>query len=117
VLQKLGVNTLQEAQALFESGNARAGQVVRDAAHYLGVSLAGLIGTLNIRRIVISGDMACFGEPWLNIVKSSMRNAALTRLAEDTQLELGNLQYRACILGASAFLLLDGYSILFLQEI
>jgi N-acetylglucosamine repressor len=117
VLQKLKVNSLEEAQAAFESGNLRARQVVNDAAHYLGISLASLIGTLNIHKIVISGDMACFGEPWLNIVKASMRNAALMRLAEDTQLELGSLQYRACILGASAFLFLDSYSLLFRQEI
>lgn len=117
VLQKLKVNSLGEAQAAFESGNAQAVQVVTNAARYLGISLASLIGTLNIHKIVISGDMACFGDPWLSIVQSSMRNAALTRLAEDTQLELGNLQVRACILGASAFLLLDGYSLLFRQEI
>src|SRR5215216_1562817 len=117
VMQKLNLNSLEEAQAAFESGNVRARQVVSNAAHYLGVSLASLIGTLNIHKIVISGDMACFGDPWLNIVKSSMQNAALTRLAENTQLELGKLHYRACILGASAFLLLDGYSLLFRQEI
>jgi predicted NBD/HSP70 family sugar kinase len=117
VLQKLKVNSLEEALVAFESGNARAKEVVTNAAHYLGVSLASLIGTLNIHKIVISGDMACFGEPWLTVAKTSMQNAALTRLAENTQLELGNLDYRACILGASAFLLLDGYSLLFRQEI
>jgi N-acetylglucosamine repressor len=117
VLQKLKVDSLAEAQAAFESGNPQAVRVVTNAARYLGISLASLIGTLNIHKIVISGDMACFGDPWLNIVQSSMRNAILTRLAEDTQLELGNLQVRACFLGASAFLLLDGYSLLFRQEI
>ena len=45
-----------------------------------------------------------------------MRNAALERLSENTKLELGTLDYRACILGASAFLLLDDYSLLFQQE-
>ena len=57
-----------------------------------------------------------FGNAWLDIVKSSMQRAALGRLSETTQLELGMLDYRACILGASAFPLLDDYSLLFIRE-
>ena len=34
-------------------------------------------------------------------------------MAEGTQLEIGKLDYRGCILGASALLLLDDYSLLF----
>jgi hypothetical protein len=37
-------------------------------------------------------------------------------MAEGTRLELGKLDYRACILGASAFLLLDNYSVLYTEE-
>jgi hypothetical protein len=57
--------------------------------------------------------MTRFGAKWLDAVNASMRNAALSRLSENTKLELGTLDYRACILGASAFLLLDDYSLLF----
>jgi hypothetical protein len=45
-----------------------------------------------------------------------MRNAVLARMSEETRIELGALDYRACILGASAFLLLDDYSLLFTLE-
>lgn len=116
VLQQLKVDSLEEAQSAFDSGNANARQVVAKAAHYLGISLANLIGTLNIQKIVITGDMTRFGTPWLEMVGASMQNAALSRLSENTSLELGKLDYRACILGASAFLLLDDYSLLFKKE-
>ena len=116
VLQQLKVDSLEEAQSDFESGNVNARQVVTTAAHYLGISLANLIGTLNIQKIVITGDMTRFGNAWLDTVKVSMQSAALSRLSEDTRLELGELDYRACILGASAFLLLNDYSLLFTQE-
>ena len=72
-----------------------------------------MIGTLNIQKIVLTGSMTRFGGHWLDAVNDSMRNAALSRMSEDTQLELGKLDVRACILGASAFLLLDDYSLLF----
>jgi hypothetical protein len=75
-----------------------------------------LIGTLNIQKIVLTGDMTRFGEEWLNAVSVSMQTGALFRMAEGTKLEIGKLDYRACILGASAFLLLDDYSLLFNEE-
>jgi N-acetylglucosamine repressor len=116
VLKQLNLNSLDEAQQAFDAGDTNAVQVVANAAHYLGISLANLIGTLNIHKVVLTGDMPRFGNAWLNTVNESMRNAALTRMAENTELELGALDYRACILGASAFPLLDDYSLLYLQE-
>lgn len=116
VIQQLKVDSIEKAQLAFDSGNPNARQVVARAAHYLGISLANLIGTLNIQKIVITGDMTRFGAPWLEMVGASMQNAALSRLSENTSLELGTLDYRACILGSSAFLLLDDYSLLFNKE-
>ncbi len=115
VLKRLHLNSLDAAQQAFDEGDANAVQAVADAAHYLGISLANLIGTLNIQKIVLTGDMPRFGDVWLNAVNQSMRNAALTRMAENTELELGALDYRACILGASVFPLLDDYSLLFMR--
>ena len=116
VLKNLNLDTLDEALASFESGDANTKQVIANAAHYLGISLANLIGILNIQKIVLTGDMTRFGTAWLDAVNTSMRNAALSRLSENTDLELGKLDYRACILGASTFLLLDDYSLLFQEN-
>lgn len=116
VLGSLKLKTLEQAQSAFENGDVKAQATVLKAARYLGVSLANLIGTLNIQKIVLTGDMTRFGSAWMDEVNTSMRNAALARLSESTQLEFGTLDYRACILGASAFLLLDDYSLLFTQE-
>ncbi|MBK6794674.1 MAG: ROK family transcriptional regulator [Anaerolineales bacterium] len=116
VLGSLKLKTLEQAQSAFENGDVKAQATVLKAARYLGVSLANLIGTLNIQKIVLTGDMTRFGSAWMDEVNTSMRNAALARLSESTQLEFGTLDYRACILGASAFLLLDDYSLLFSQE-
>jgi predicted NBD/HSP70 family sugar kinase len=116
VLQQLKVDSLDRAISAFNSGDANAKQVVTKAAHYLGISLATLIGTLNIQKIVVTGDMTRFGSAWLEAVGASMQNAALSRLSDKTILELGKLDYRACILGASAFLLLNDYSLLFKKD-
>jgi predicted NBD/HSP70 family sugar kinase len=113
ILSQLGMSSIESVSEQLKAGNPNIVRVVESAGHYLGISLANLIGTLNIRKIVITGEITRLGSEWLDAVEASMRNAALTRMSEGTQLELGKLDYRACILGASAFLLLDNYSILY----
>lgn len=107
--------TLAAIEAACQGGDPLAQRVVTEAARYLGTSLANLISVLNIQKIVLTGDMACFGDLWLGSVQQAMMQAALTRMAQDTQLEMGSLEFRACILGASAFMLLENYSLLFAQ--
>lgn len=116
VLKQLKISSLKQALEAFEAGDKKTVRVVNNAAHHLGISLASLIGTLNIHRIVLTGDMTQFGQAWLNAVNEAMRNGVMARMSENTQLELGALDYRACILGASAFLLLDNYSLLYTRE-
>ncbi len=116
VVQQMKMDSLEDVISAFQNGNSEAQTVVEKAGRYLGASLANLIGTLNIQKIVLTGDMTRFGEGWLNAVCASMQAGTLTRMAESTKLEIGKLDYRACILGASAFLLLDDYSLLFNEE-
>lgn|SRR5574341_631714 len=113
VVQRSQMDSLEAVEDAFRAGDSKVKQIVLEAGHYLGVSLASLIGTLNIQKIVLTGDMTQFGEPWLESVNRAMQEAAFTRMAESTQLEIGKLDYRGCILGASAMLFLNGYSLLF----
>jgi glucokinase-like ROK family protein len=107
--------TLTGIETACQAGDPLAKRVVSDAARSLGTSLANLISVLNIHKIVLTGDMACFGDLWLQTVHDAMTQAALTRMAQDTKLEMGTLDFKACILGASAFMLLENYSLLFAQ--
>ena len=108
--------SLEALESRFKNGDQTARQVIMDAATYLGRSIGSLVGTFNIKTIVLTGDMTRFGEPWLMAVRQAMSQAALGRMVEGTQLHNGKLDYRACILGSAAHLLLDGYSLLFTQS-
>lgn len=116
VLQQLKLTSLDEAILAFENHDPKTRQVVINAGHYLGISLANIIGILNIRQLILTGEMVRFGQDWLEAVRSSMNKAALSRLSEETTLEIGKLGFDACILGAAAFLLLDDYSLLYLRD-
>lgn len=112
-LQGISLNVIEDA---WRANDPLAQRVVSDAAHTLGTSIANLVGALNIQKIVLTGDMVCFGEPWLQIVRETMSQGALTRVAQETRIEIGQLEFRGCILGASAFMLLEDYSLLFTQS-
>lgn len=107
--------SLAEVESKFAAGDALARKVVLEAGQALGESIGFLIGALNIREIILTGDMARFGELWLNAVRQAMLQSALGRLTQEAQLEIGKLDYRACILGAAAHFLMDGYALLFRQ--
>lgn len=111
-----GLNSLDQVVDLFLADDPDAVQVVTDAGKHLGNVLAGLTSALNIHKFILTGEMTRFGVRWLDVVQESMKRGALSFMAEDTQLEVGRLDYRACILGASAFMLLDGYSLLFQES-
>jgi len=109
----ISLDSIEEA---FHANDPLAQYVVLEAGRQLGKSIAGLIGALNIHKIVLTGDMVRFEKAWLDAVEQSMRETALTRMAQDTQLEIGKMEFRGCILGASSSMLLDGYALLFTQS-
>lgn len=110
-------STLEAVEKKFCAGDAFVKEIVLNAGHHLGRIIGGLVGTLNIKKIIFTGDVTRFGEPWLDAVREGMSDAALTRMVQETQLEIGRLDYRACILGSSAYLLLDDYSLLFEKSV
>jgi N-acetylglucosamine repressor len=101
----------------FQGDDPLAQRVIGDAAHYLGISLANLVGTLNIKKIVLTGEMAHFGAAWLKLIEASMQQSGLTHMVQGTQLEIGELDFRGYILGASAFMFLEDHSLLFTHAV
>jgi N-acetylglucosamine repressor len=109
-----GEITLDDVERAFTAGDPDVRRVVLEAGSYLGLALSSVVGTLNIRKIVLSGDMTRFGAAWLQAVRQMLAKSSLARLAQDTQVEIGQVSGNRVILGASAMLLGD-YSLLFSQ--
>jgi N-acetylglucosamine repressor len=107
--EEISLDVIEQA---FSSGDPLARQIVLQAGHYLGIAISNLIGTLNIHKIILVGDMVRFGEPWLDAIQKSVRQTTLSRMAEDTQIEIARPEPSGIILGASA-LILKNHSLLF----
>jgi N-acetylglucosamine repressor len=110
-----GEISLDALEQSFRAGDALSQQVIQEAGHYLGLAIASLVGALNIQRIVLVGEMTLFGRPWLEEIRETVSHMTLARLAQDTQIEIGELGENGIILGASAILLKD-YSLLFMHQ-
>jgi N-acetylglucosamine repressor len=102
-------------QQAFQSGDPQVQKIVFEAGRYLGMAISSLVGMLNIQNILLSGDMTCFGEPWLKTVQEAMSQNTLSRLSKETQLRVGQLGKDSILLGASA-ILINHYSLLFQGE-
>ena len=97
--------TLEDLQKALGRGDEVAGQVVAEVGRYLGIAAAWLVSTLNVRRILLVGNLTCLGMPLLKVIQQEMRRHALASLAQETHFEFGRFGLDVVILGASALLL------------
>jgi len=95
--------TLEEAVAAFERGDAIVGDIVLEAARYLGTAVAGIVATLSAHHVVLVGTMPLFGQRWLDAVRAQMFEDALPSLLRDVTIELGQAD-DIVIVGSAALL-------------
>jgi predicted NBD/HSP70 family sugar kinase len=96
--------TLDEALSGFRLGDPQVREVVLKAGRKLGAALAWVVGTLHVRRFILAGNMAAFGQGWLDAVATASADRALGPLSADTTFELGGID-DVVVLGASALLM------------
>jgi predicted NBD/HSP70 family sugar kinase len=88
-----------------DAGDADTAAIVATAGRALGQAVAGLIGALNIHRIVLLGSVAALGEPWRAAVRDEADRRSLAMLSRQTRIELGGSTDDVVVLGASALLM------------
>lgn len=96
---------------IYARGDPQARQLVLEAGRYLGVAVAHLVGVLNVRRVVISGDLELFGEALLQSAREEMRLHVLPAMADETELSFSTLGEDIVLRGASALVLAQQLSL------
>jgi len=91
--------------ALARRGDPTALAVVRGAGKALGNAIAHVVGTLDVREIVVHGSVTALGEPWLTAVHDEAIRVSLGPLPRETRLIDGGLGEDLTLLGAAAMLL------------
>ncbi len=106
----IGLETLMTAFASSDGDTENRGdiehrlaqRIVHEAGYYTGLAIAGLVGMLNIHTVVLTGDMTRLGLPWLEIIRETVAQASLERLARETHIEIGKTGAHSVLLGAAA---------------
>lgn len=71
-------------------------------ATYLGIALASIQGILNVRRVVLSGDLPIFDHQFIDVMMEEMRKRVLLELAEKIEPTPSKLGDEIVTLGAAA---------------
>jgi N-acetylglucosamine repressor len=107
--------SLEELENRFQADDTLVLKMVIEAGHYLGMAIAGLVGALNIHKIILTGEMTHFGKPWLEAIQETIKKSALAQPAQETSIQIGRLGNHEVILGAAAALA-SNYSLLFSRD-
>lgn len=91
--------------AAVAAGDGALGSLIAEVGRYIGRALAGLVGLLNIHRIVLAGSVACFGRVLIDPILREIRQRALPPLAEATTVGTTKLGNDIVLLGAAALVL------------
>lgn len=86
-------------------GDPAALMLMADVGRYLGIAIANLVGVLGGSHVLLAGDTACFGEPFLEIVRREMKKHVLRLTADSTEIGFASLGKNVVLLGASALIL------------
>jgi len=97
--------TFEAVLDAYRAGDAAARTAALEAARYLGQAVAGLIGALNIGRIVLDGPVTAFGDEWLAALRDEAGRRAFGLLGRNTEIVVGRLSPNVVVLGASALLI------------
>ncbi len=81
-------------------GDRLARRIWSDTGEYLGLGVANVVNILNPRKVVIGGGVAKAGDLLLDPVRRTVRERAMTQLAEDVEIVPGDLGDQAGIVGA-----------------
>jgi predicted NBD/HSP70 family sugar kinase len=104
-LDERGELRLEEVEAALAAGDEDARRIVVAAGRSLGQSIAGVIGVLDVERIVLHGSVTRLGQPWLDAVRDEADRRSLGQLSRDVRIEVEPDADDLVMKGASALLL------------
>jgi N-acetylglucosamine repressor len=95
---------LAALRSAVNAGESWALDIVDAAGTALGRAIAGLIGALDVQRVVLLGPVTELGDRWLQAVRTAAREGALALLADDVAIDVARPTTNVVVRGASALL-------------
>ena len=87
------------------NGDTLAVRVVREAAEYIGIAIAGWLNLMNPSMVILGGDLARTGDLLTDPLHEKSRNCALVKSVENIQIKISELGSQAIALGAATLVI------------
>ncbi len=87
------------------AGDSLALQVVREAAEYMGIAVAGLLNLMNPSMVILDGGLARVGELLLEPLRESVRRRTLVSSVAAAEIRTGELGPQTVAVGAATLVL------------
>jgi N-acetylglucosamine repressor len=104
-LEAAGPLRLTDLTDGLDAGDPATIHIVEAAGRYLGEVIGGLIGVLDVERIVLHGPVTVLGEPWLAAVRAEARRRSFPPLSANVHIDIAAPLGDLVVMGASALLL------------
>ena len=86
----------------FEEQDPLTVEVVENAAHLIGISIAGVVTLLSLPRVVLGGGLTeALGQPFVDMVQKSARRFAFPDVCRKVDVVASKLEDHAGVLGAA----------------
>ncbi|MFD5225615.1 ROK family protein [Microbacterium sp. NPDC058342] len=99
------VRTSAEIVALANAGDPEAARLLREAGETIGYALADAVGLLNPSAVVIGGNLAEAGDPYVGAIRRALFGAAHPYSRQGLVVERSRLADKAGVRGGSALAL------------
>ncbi len=87
------------------AGDPMAVRIVREAAEYLGIAVAGMLNLMNPALVVLGGDLAPLGELLLGPLNETVRRRTLVSSIEAAEVRTSELGPQSVAVGAATLVL------------
>jgi predicted NBD/HSP70 family sugar kinase len=87
------------------AGDRLAVSVVREAAHHLGVAIAGLLNLLNPGAVILGGSLVRLGNDLLQPLRTTVVQRTLVSSVAASEIRISELGPRGTSLGAATMVL------------
>ena len=104
--KELTITDIEEAAL---NGDPLAVEVVREAAEYLGIAVAGWVNLMNPEMIILGGSMARLGEQLLEPIRKKLQGCKLVSSIPEVGLQTGDLGTKAVAVGAATLALKESF--------
>jgi glucokinase len=91
----------------FKSGDKEVRQFIHDIGRCLGITLANMVGILNIHNISIAGNICDFGSELLTLIQQEISKRSMPTLNRNTRVVFSNMGEDIIIQGAAALLMIN----------